>query len=100
MHNLPLRMTFVELLKSLWINIAREASCIAGTGQSRSMCWQCWCLRYSGSTLLVVGVSSSPGICDGSPYMRSDMATYTPYLKDALVPRKAVFKASLHSSPA
>jgi hypothetical protein len=87
-HNSSLRMTFVESFKSLWINIAGEVSCIAGTSWSCSMCRQCPCLRYSGSTLPIVVVSSSLGIRHRSPYMRSDMATYRSYLKDARVPRK------------
>jgi len=96
-HNPPLRMTFVESFKSLWINIAGEVSCVAETGRSCSMCQQCCCLRYGGSTLQVVRVSSLPGICHGSPYMSSDMATYRSYVKGAWVLRKAVENASLHS---
>lgn len=97
MRNPPLRMSFVESFKSLWINIAGEASCVAGTGWSCSMCQQCCSLRYGGSTLQVVRVSSSLGIRHGSPYMSADTATYRSYKKGARVPRKVVEKGSLHS---
>jgi hypothetical protein len=56
-----LRMTFVELFYSLWINISGKALCITGTGRSRSMCRQYWCLKYGGSTLPVVGVKQLTG---------------------------------------
>jgi hypothetical protein len=43
----------------------------AGTGLRRAMCWRSSEMRSAGSLGLVPGVSSSPGILRGSPYMSS-----------------------------
>jgi hypothetical protein len=93
-------MTFVELFESLWKNIAGEASCIAGTGWSHS--YVLAVLVFEIQWLHIAG-SWGQQLTGNMPQVALYEVKYGHLqilLEGTRVPRKAVFKASLHSSPA